>query len=113
MIERFFFLTGHSMGGTIVNLMAAALNDDGRFDENNIFAYTFGSLGVTQVLGTLARRDANIFNILNTSDPARLVPLLLKHGKDIIVPMSFYLDPSANHSMLTYWGWMEDNELTP
>lgn len=80
-------LVGHSRGGAVVNLAAAAL-DDARTDEsaqaesgaqvgdvNRVYAYTFASPATTQSAEAGASQYGNIFNIVNPSDIMPYLPL--------------------------------------
>ena len=66
-----YWITGHSRGAAISNILAARLIDNG----NTVFAYTFATPSTT----ISSRRDAaaynSIFNFANTSDFVTYVPL--------------------------------------
>lgn len=75
-----FFITGHSLGGAVANLVAKRLNDD--YGAKSVFAYTFATPRSMTRLDTSAE---NIFNILNIEDE---VPVILstqteRYGQDI------------------------------
>ena len=56
------WITGHSLGGAVANLLAYDLNNTG-WGQERVYAYTFAS--PTVVDENKAGPDANIFNILN------------------------------------------------
>lgn len=59
-----FFLTGHSLGGAVANIIARNLNNDLiGFNSENIFAYTFASPKTTLLPSLWSNQ--NIFNFMN------------------------------------------------
>ena len=63
------WITGHSRGGALANLVASKRIDAGY----SVFAYTFASPGTTTYANATADRYKSIFNIINEDD---LVPQL-------------------------------------
>lgn len=81
------WLTGHSRGAAISNIIAAELTRNGKYAaKNDIYAYTFGCPAVTK---TPYRCD-NIFNFTNPGDTLALIPFTLWgygiNGVDIKLP---------------------------
>ncbi len=63
-----FFVTGHSLGGAVSNILAKKLNDT--YGKSNVFAYTFAA--PRSINTTDTSENENIYNILNAED---FVPL--------------------------------------
>lgn len=87
------WIVGHSRGATIVNVLAALLNEGAGglgFNKDRIFAYTFSSSLTTRRAD--ARTDAfdNIFNVINPEDYIPRIPLATwgytRFGRDISLP---------------------------
>jgi len=67
------FITGHSRGAAVANLVAGELSRDQQYTtKDNIFAYTFATPNHTQ--GPLTYYD-NIYNIVNDEDFVPYMPL--------------------------------------
>jgi len=123
-----FFITGHSRGGAVANLLAARMIR-GQFGpgnpiQNDIFTYTFASPNVTTNNRTSNAIYNRIFNVINTSDPITDVPLdWSRYGTDIMISMEPYIDliqPNpfirrfiSPHDHRTYRDWMWNNILIP
>lgn len=78
-----YFITGHSYGGAVTNLLAREIirvnEASGNEIRGRVFAYTFGSPEVTQAPLVTAREAAysSIFNVVNIPDP---VPRVLQES---------------------------------
>ncbi len=59
-----FYITGHSRGGSVADILAAELTDS--YGKDRVYAYTFAAPAVA-VRGTESGYE-NIFNILNADD---------------------------------------------
>ena len=73
------FITGHSYGAAVANLLAAELIDRG-VSQSSVYAYTFATPNVT--IASVSSRNPSgkynsIFNICNTLDLVPKVPLSL------------------------------------
>lgn len=66
-----YWVTGHSRGAAIANLLSADLIDSG----NTVFAYTYASPGTTVSASKNDTRYSSIFNLKNESDIVTCVPL--------------------------------------
>ena len=82
------FVTGHSRGGGVANLLAAYLNTRPELvATRNLYAYTFASPNTTR----RAREWPNIFNIVNAEDFVIHFPLtpgweFQRHGRTLVLP---------------------------
>lgn len=69
-----FFVTGHSRGASVANLVAAGLSsDEGK--EEDVYAYTFAAPNCVLKSELEKRNHENIFNIVNPEDVVTRVPL--------------------------------------
>lgn len=69
------WITGHSRGAAVANLVAAELSRDARLAfKSNIYAYTFATPNVTK--SKIAGDYSNIYNFVNNDDFVTLVPLV-------------------------------------
>ena len=78
--RNIFFVTGHSMGAAVANLMSYSLEEFA--DKNDIFTYCFAcpSVGVEN-----GEDVTNALNIISDNDPVPLVPLPVgRYGRDIV-----------------------------
>lgn len=66
-----YWITGHSRGAALSNLLAARLIDEG----NTVFAYTFATPATTISSTKYDAKYNSIFNFANTSDFVTYVPL--------------------------------------
>ena len=66
-----YWITGHSRGAALANILAAKLVDAG----NNVFAYTFATPSTTISSSKNSSKYNCIFNFANTSDFVTYVPL--------------------------------------
>lgn len=66
-----YWITGHSRGAALSNILAARLIDEG----NDVFAYTFATPSTTISDSKNDSKYASIFNFANTSDFVTYVPL--------------------------------------
>lgn len=114
--ECVVLVTGHSLGGSVANLVAASLNASiGTWGQGKVYAYTFGSPTVTN--NPISCN--NIFNIINRNDFITLIPGVLlingpwsRHGIDMPFTMtdSSMIRVDVNHAMPTYLSFMEENK---
>lgn len=66
-----YWITGHSRGAALANILAARLIDEG----NDVFAYTFATPSTTISDSKNESKYSSIFNFANTSDFVTYVPL--------------------------------------
>lgn len=95
-LETVFWITGHSRGGALANVLAAKRVDSG----SKVFAYTFASPSTTtKSTATTASKYKCIFNILNLDDYVPDLPLeawsFRRYGEDKF--------GSINKSYLNAW----------
>lgn len=67
-----FWVTGHSRGAAVGNIMAKRLSDT--YGKENVYAYTFASPKVAKVSAKSARKYTNIFNYVNPDDVVTQIP---------------------------------------
>ena len=90
--DSIFFITGHSLGGSVANILAAKLNED--FSGDRIFAYTFAAPATT--FKSDKGQHQNIFNLLNKDDGVMKLPTLrLKRNG-----MTVYFDKKKTSSAI-------------
>ena len=88
-----FFITGHSRGAAVANLVAADLTGNWSSrgaQKSKIFAYTFATPNVSKASGVMdSSRYSNIFNIVNSEDMVPVLPLkqwgFYKYGKTLLL----------------------------
>lgn len=81
------WITGHSRGGAVANLLAHELSS--KYAASNVYAYTFASAKVV----TKKIDDANIFNYLIQEDIVPKVPPgYVRYGKDIVLNTKGHMD---------------------
>ncbi|MDR1330236.1 MAG: hypothetical protein LBK23_11610 [Oscillospiraceae bacterium] len=80
-----FFITSHSRGAAVANLLAMDLIDDYSYPQDDVITYTFATPNVTSEGN--AKNYANIINICLPSDPVTgIPPLSWKHGITYVYP---------------------------
>lgn len=73
--ETILFITGHSRGAGISNLLGAYFKEQKMFDENNMFVYTYACPNVVQQKEILPEDDYGyIWNVVNTEDMVMALP---------------------------------------
>ncbi|MCC8139338.1 MAG: BspA family leucine-rich repeat surface protein, partial [Lachnospiraceae bacterium] len=81
-----FYVTGHSRGAGVANLVAATLTD--KYTQNNVFAYTFAAPTVSK--NATENGYENIYNIINEEDFVTQIPLSTwgfgRYGVDLALP---------------------------
>lgn len=73
--EAFLFITGHSRGAAVTNVLASNFSHDDFFETDNIYAYTFAAPNVTTYPPEDDDRYGYIWNIVNAEDVVPTVPL--------------------------------------
>lgn len=77
--ETVFFITGHSRGAAIANLLGIKLSDGEMFSSENIFVYTYACPNYIQAEEKLSEEKYDfIWNIINSED---IVPSLPPYRK--------------------------------
>ena len=61
-----FLITGHSRGGSVANLLAETLCDEGYFKKDSIYVYTFAAPNVSTADKVSDERYRFIWNIVNS-----------------------------------------------
>ncbi len=77
----YFLITGHSRGAALSNLLGAQLADQGYFDTENIYVYTFAAPNVSQQEKVTDPKYNFIWNIINPEDIVPTVPLKIYNKK--------------------------------
>lgn len=77
----YFLITGHSRGAALSNLLGAQLADQGYFDTENIYVYTFAVPNVSQQEKVSDPKYNFIWNIINPEDIVPTVPLKIYNKK--------------------------------
>ena len=88
-----FFITGHSRGAAVANLVAADLTGNWSSrgaQKSKVFAYTFATPNVSKASGVMDfNKYSNIFNIVNSEDMVPVLPLkkwgFYKYGKTLLL----------------------------
>jgi len=109
-----YFVTGHSLGGAVANLLARRLMTGQSILQSRVFAYTFASPETARVTTTVARASQynNIFNIVNTPDPITVAVAAfgftgwVRYGRDIFIHSEHAIGQLAAHPIAVYLDWM-------
>lgn len=67
-----FWVTGHSRGAAVADIMAKRLSDT--YGKENVYAYTFASPKVAKVSSKSAKKYTNIYNYVNPDDIVTRIP---------------------------------------
>lgn len=67
-----FWVTGHSRGAAVANIMAKRLSDT--YGKSNVYAYTFASPKVVKVSTKTTKKYSNIINYVNPDDVVTRIP---------------------------------------
>lgn len=73
--DSFLFVTGHSRGAAVSNLLSAIILEDDFFKRENIYTYTFASPNVTTKDDVQSEKYGFIWNIVNAEDIVPTVPM--------------------------------------
>ena len=99
-----YWLTGHSRGAAVANLMASYLIDEG----NEIFAYTYASPNNTANTEASAEKYDCIFNLVNANDFVPMLPMVewgfTRFGKTAMVDASQWASEIKTATGATYAG---------
>ena len=97
-----FWLTGHSRGAAVANLMASYLIDEGE----EIFCYTFAAPYNTANTEASAQKYDCIFNLVNSNDFVPMLPMpewgFTRYGKTANVDASQYASLIEDRTGVTY-----------
>ena len=119
-----FWVTGHSRGAAVGNIMAKRLTDV--YGKGNVFAYTFATPKVAKISEKQAKKYTNIFNYLNPQDIVTQVPtkdsktletklcdsgMINKQALETALAV-LGLDESVNYSFGTYRRFGRDITMT-
>lgn len=75
-----FYVTGHSRGAAIANLIAKDLVDKSEYNNNKVFGYTFAAPNNTTSDEAYLPEYKSIFNIVNSDDLIPYLPLGESYG---------------------------------
>ena len=99
-----YWLTGHSRGAAVSNLMASYLIDG----DNQVFAYTFAAPYNTANTEAAAEKYDCIFNLVNSNDFIPMMPMpewgFTRYGKTAAVDASSYTSRIESATGETYSG---------
>ena len=99
-----FWLTGHSRGAAVANLMASYLIDEGE----EVFAYTYASPFNTANTEASAEKYDCIFNLVNENDFVPMLPMpewgFTRYGKTATVDASQWASEIKAATGVTYSG---------
>ena len=99
-----YWLTGHSRGAAVANLMASYLIDEG----NEIYAYTYAAPNNTANTEASAEKYDCIFNLVNTNDFVPMLPMVewgfTRFGKTAMVDASQWASEIKTATGATYDG---------
>ncbi len=102
--ELTFWLSGHSRGAAVGNLIASYLIDG----ENEVYAYTFASPNNTANTEASSEKYDSIFNLVNTNDFVPMLPMtewgFTRYGKTAMVDASQYASQIKTATGSTYTG---------
>lgn len=73
--DSFLFMTGHSRGAAVANLLSSIILDDNFFKSENIYTYTFAAPNVTTDEEASGQKYGFIWNIVNSEDIVPTVPM--------------------------------------
>lgn len=73
--DAFLFMTGHSRGAAVANMLSSILLEDKFFKPENIYTYTFACPNVTTSDDSNGEKYAFIWNIVNAEDIVPTVPM--------------------------------------
>ncbi|MDR3292864.1 MAG: hypothetical protein LBT20_02030 [Clostridiales bacterium] len=114
-----FFITGHSRGAAVANLIAADLSGNWTnlgAERTNVFAYTFATPNVAKVSELEADTYRNIFNFVNAEDMIPYMPFakwgFWKYGKTFLMnhgDMSTYV-AGVKYKVLTGDDYITKND---
>lgn len=90
MSDAVYFVTGHSRGAAVANLVGAWLSGSDQSNTKDVFTYTFAAPKTVSEAKVDARAYPNIFNIVNPEDIVTYVPLLnwgyRRFGQTLVLP---------------------------
>lgn len=73
--DAFLFITGHSRGAAVSNLLSSIILDDNFFKSENMYVYTFAAPNVTTSADSENEKYGFIWNIVNAEDIVPTVPM--------------------------------------
>ena len=73
--NAFLFITGHSRGAAVANMLSSLILEDDFFKAENIYTYTFASPNVTTRDDAESDKYGFIWNIVNAEDIVPTVPM--------------------------------------
>ena len=99
-----FFITGHSRGGAVANIVGKSISDT--FGKSKTFVYTFACPNIT--MSEDRYNYANIANFVNTCDP---VPKLPQPTTLFALPSEWYgANTGCNFKFGTYFPFTSDKD---
>ena len=90
MSDAVYFVTGHSRGAAVANLVGAWLSGSDQSKTNDVFTYTFAAPKTVSKAQMGSKLYQNIFNIVNPEDVVAYVPLskwgYSRYGRTMTLP---------------------------
>ncbi len=96
--DTYFFITGHSRGAAISNVLAANMLEEGIISTEKIYCYTFACPNVTTYKTATEKLYNYIWNITSAEDIVPTVPMnrnnweYTKYGTTLIIVNSWNMD---------------------
>ena len=90
MSDAVYFVTGHSRGAAVANLVGAWLSGSDQSKTNDVFTYTFAAPKTVSKAQMGSKSYQNVFNIVNSEDVVAYVPLskwgYSRYGRTMTLP---------------------------
>ena len=96
------FITGHSRGGAVANILSAWLIDNGTVTTDNLYTYTFATPNTRDLFEKNGSSYDSIINICNKEDVAPgYPPFCAKYGKTLWFSRKWNENVAKNYKIIT------------